>query len=93
MHGTTREDAAATLAPHKTAFAARGLTAAHARVTGLVVQPGVAFGHANVIACQPAKAGAMTLRYRLEVMCYGTVEQIGTPPDLDDRPATPLVAG
>ena len=52
---TTPADAAATLALHQAAFAAMGLDAFE-RVLGLVVQPGVEFGHANVIAYQPDKA-------------------------------------
>jgi D-tagatose-1,6-bisphosphate aldolase subunit GatZ/KbaZ len=57
---TTPGDATATLALHDSAFAALGLTGAHARITGLVVQPGVEFGHANVIAFQPARAAALS---------------------------------
>ncbi|MEO6298852.1 MAG: D-tagatose-bisphosphate aldolase, class II, non-catalytic subunit [Paracoccaceae bacterium] len=57
---TTPQDAATTLALHKDAFAAVGLTDAYARVVGLVVQPGVEFGHANVIGYQPAKATSLS---------------------------------
>ena len=60
---TNAAAAAATLALHEKAFAALGLTAAYARVVGLVVQPGVEFGHANVIAFQPVRAAALT-RFR-----------------------------
>ena len=60
---TTPDDAAVTLAQHKDAFAVLGLTDAYARVVGLVVQPGVEFGHVNVIAYQPAKATGLS-RFR-----------------------------
>ena len=60
LHITTATDAAATLALHQTAFAALGLHDAYRRTLGLVVQPGVEFGHANVIPYQPAKAAALT---------------------------------
>lgn len=44
-----------TLAVHREAFAAAGVTAALERVIGLVVQPGVEFGNANVVIYdQPA---------------------------------------
>ena len=55
---TRAMDAAATLALHKAAFGALGLSA-YDRVLGLVVQPGVEFGHANVIAYQPGKAAGL----------------------------------
>ena len=53
---STPEDAAATLALHQAAFGALGLQGAYSRVLGLVVQPGVEFGHANVIGYVPEKA-------------------------------------
>lgn len=46
---TTPMSAAETLSLHKVAFAAAGLEDAFVRSIGLVVQPGVEFGHANVI--------------------------------------------
>ncbi|MBL1421906.1 MAG: D-tagatose-bisphosphate aldolase, class II, non-catalytic subunit [Alphaproteobacteria bacterium] len=46
---TTSISATETLSLHKAAFAAAGLENAFARSIGLVVQPGVEFGHANVI--------------------------------------------
>jgi D-tagatose 6-phosphate 4-epimerase len=53
----TRPDAvAATHAIHQAAFAALGLLNAFARVIGLVVQPGVEFGHDDVIHYAPDKA-------------------------------------
>ncbi len=52
------QDAAETLALHQASFAALGLTD-FARVVGLVVQPGVEFGHTDVIAYAPALAGPL----------------------------------
>ena len=46
---TTPTSAVETLSLHQAAFAAAGLENAFARSIGLVVQPGVEFGHANVI--------------------------------------------
>jgi D-tagatose-bisphosphate aldolase class II non-catalytic subunit len=45
-----------TIEAHRRAFAARGLNAAFERVIGLVVQPGVEFGNANVIRYERDKA-------------------------------------
>lgn len=53
---TKVSDAAGTVAIHRTAFAARGLEGALSRAIAIVVQPGVEFGSANVIAFQPEKA-------------------------------------
>jgi len=49
-----------TLAVHREAFAALGLGEAFARVVGMVVQPGVEFGNANVVFYQPARATALS---------------------------------
>lgn len=49
-------DAADTIEHHRIAFAERGLDDAFKRVVGLVVQPGVEFGHTNVIAFLPRAA-------------------------------------
>lgn len=46
---TTCSDASETLRLHKEAFHTAGLDGAFSRSIGLVVQPGVEFGHANVI--------------------------------------------
>lgn len=59
---TDPDDAAATIELHRTAFEAAGLTGVLERVVGLVVQPGVEFGHANVIAFAPAGAAALSAR-------------------------------
>lgn len=45
-----------TLAAHRDAFAAAGVTDALDRVIGLVVQPGVEFGNANVVLYDPPAA-------------------------------------
>ncbi len=57
---TTANDAADTVAQHRHAFATAGIAAAFARVVGLVVQPGVEFGSANVIPYNPATAHNLT---------------------------------
>ena len=57
---TRPEAALATLAAHRTAFAAAGLSEAFARVVGLVVQPGVEFDHHKVIDYVPEKARALS---------------------------------
>ena len=48
-----------TLAVHREIFAKAGLAAAFARVIGLVVQPGVEFGNANVIGYDPTQAQSL----------------------------------
>jgi hypothetical protein len=48
-----------THALHRAAFAARGPDAAFARVIGVVVQPGVDFGNAQVMAYDRARAAAL----------------------------------
>ncbi len=53
----TRPDAAlSTIEVHRAAFAAAGLDEAFGRAIGIVVQPGVEFGHADVIPYDPAEA-------------------------------------
>ncbi len=53
----TRPEAALhTVAVHRSAFAAAGLERAFARAVGVVVQPGVEFGHADVIPYRPERA-------------------------------------
>jgi D-tagatose-bisphosphate aldolase class II non-catalytic subunit len=61
---TTPEAALETVRIHRQAFSRRGLDQAFARAIGVVVQPGVEFGNAEVIAYQPERAGALagTLR-------------------------------
>jgi D-tagatose 6-phosphate 4-epimerase len=57
----TRPDAvAATYRIHRSAFADAGQSDAFSRVIGLVVQPGVEFGHDAVIHFNPAKAKDLT---------------------------------
>jgi len=57
---TTPASAAATIAAHRTAFAAAGLDAVWPRVIALVVQPGVEFDHHKVIDYVPANAAALS---------------------------------
>lgn len=52
-------EAAETLAIHARCFAEAGLSAVMARVIGLVVQPGVEFGHANLIRFSPEGAAPL----------------------------------
>jgi D-tagatose 6-phosphate 4-epimerase len=60
MHVTAPEAALRTHAVHRAAFAARGLQAAFDRVIALVVQPGVEFGHSDVVHYDPARAAALS---------------------------------
>lgn len=53
---TAPQAVARTHAVHREAFAAAGASEAFARVIALVVQPGVEFGHADVIRFDPGKA-------------------------------------
>jgi D-tagatose-1,6-bisphosphate aldolase subunit GatZ/KbaZ len=53
---TSAGAASETIEAHRRAFAAHGLDAAFERVIGLVVQPGVEFGNANVIRYERQKA-------------------------------------
>ncbi|MFI0845895.1 class II D-tagatose-bisphosphate aldolase non-catalytic subunit [Mesorhizobium sp. IMUNJ 23232] len=57
---TAPEAAARTHELHREAFAARGLSAAFERVVGIVVQPGVDFGNAQVFAFAPEKAETLS---------------------------------
>jgi D-tagatose-1,6-bisphosphate aldolase subunit GatZ/KbaZ len=57
---TGPEAAVQTYGIHKEAFEALGLQDAFSRVVGLVVQPGVEFGHSDVIHFDPDKAGALS---------------------------------
>jgi D-tagatose-1,6-bisphosphate aldolase subunit GatZ/KbaZ len=49
-----------TRAVHEAAFAAAGVGTAFERVIGIVVQPGVEFGNANVAIYKPARAKALS---------------------------------
>ncbi|MEK0083979.1 D-tagatose-bisphosphate aldolase, class II, non-catalytic subunit [Benzoatithermus flavus] len=53
-----------TIAVHARAFAAAGLAAAWARVIAVVVQPGVEFGHAEIVDFAPEKAAALSAAIR-----------------------------
>lgn len=57
---TTPAAVAATHAAHRAAFAAAGAEPAFARVLALVVQPGVEFGHADVVPFAPGPAADLT---------------------------------
>lgn len=57
---TTAEAARQTIAEHRDAFAARGLSSVMARVAALVVQPGVDFGNAQIISFDPPAAAALS---------------------------------
>jgi D-tagatose-1,6-bisphosphate aldolase subunit GatZ/KbaZ len=57
---TTPASAEETFHLHEEAFVARGLGAALERVVGAVVQPGVDFGNADVLAFAPEKAAALS---------------------------------
>ncbi len=57
---TTVEDAERTLAVHREAFAAHGLTGAWQRVIAMVVQPGVEFNHDTVHDYEHEKTAALT---------------------------------
>ncbi|WP_343080041.1 D-tagatose-bisphosphate aldolase, class II, non-catalytic subunit [Ostreiculturibacter nitratireducens] len=53
---TTPEAVSRTHSVHRDAFAAAGAQGAFARVVAMVVQPGVEFGHADVVHFEPEKA-------------------------------------
>jgi len=57
---TSTASAAETVELHRSLFAKAGLDAAFERVIGLVVQPGVEFGHRNVIRFDPEGVQALT---------------------------------
>lgn len=57
---TSASAAKATIAIHREVFEKAGLANAFSRVIAAVVQPGVEFGHENVIAYQPDKATALS---------------------------------
>lgn len=57
---TTPEAVAETYEVHKKAFLARNLSGAFERVIALVVQPGVEFGHTDVIHFDAKKAASLT---------------------------------
>ncbi len=59
LEATRPEAALATVEVHRTAFAAAGLEEAFGRAIAVVVQPGVEFGHADVIRYDPAAARSL----------------------------------
>ena len=58
---TSPADAAETLAIHEEKFREAGFEDVLTRVTGLVVQPGVEFGNANVIRFKPKEAESLSV--------------------------------
>jgi D-tagatose-bisphosphate aldolase class II non-catalytic subunit len=60
MKVTSPTGAERTIAVHRAAFAAAGISAAMDRVIGIVVQPGVEFGNAEVAIYKPAEARALS---------------------------------
>uniref|UniRef100_UPI0025FBA7EF class II D-tagatose-bisphosphate aldolase non-catalytic subunit n=1 Tax=Mesorhizobium sp. TaxID=1871066 RepID=UPI0025FBA7EF len=56
MHVTEPADALRTVEVHRSAFSRLGLDAAFGRAVGVVVQPGVEFGNADIIAYAPEQA-------------------------------------
>jgi D-tagatose-1,6-bisphosphate aldolase subunit GatZ/KbaZ len=75
-----------TLDVHRRAFAAAGVEAAFGRVIGIVVQPGVEFGNANVAIYRPGRARALSAA--LDAMPGLVYEAHST----DYQPATALRA-
>ncbi len=59
LEPTTPEAVKKTIATHRDIFFAAGLEAAYERAIGIVVQPGVEFGHESVVAYQPERARAL----------------------------------
>lgn len=57
---TSVDGVSKTITIHQEAFAAKGLHSAFERVIGLVVQPGVEFGHTDVIHFDPERAAPLT---------------------------------
>lgn len=62
LEPTAPEAAARTHDIHRDAFEARGLGEAFGRVVALVVQPGVEFGHSDVVHFEPARARGLSER-------------------------------
>ncbi|WP_417310180.1 D-tagatose-bisphosphate aldolase, class II, non-catalytic subunit [Devosia sp.] len=66
---TTPADAEQTVEEHREAFAAAGIADAVGKVVGLVVQPGVEFGHDNVVLYAPEPArGLIAARPQLGIL-------------------------
>ncbi len=59
LRPTTPEAVLATYAVHERAFRAAGADAAWRRVIGIVVQPGVEFGHEDVAIYDPSRTGPL----------------------------------
>ncbi|GHA33173.1 D-tagatose-bisphosphate aldolase, class II, non-catalytic subunit [Devosia pacifica] len=66
---TTPADAEQTVEEHREAFDAAGIAEAFGKVVGLVVQPGVEFGHDNVVLYEPGPArGLIAARPQLGIL-------------------------
>ncbi|SHF75730.1 D-tagatose-1,6-bisphosphate aldolase subunit GatZ/KbaZ [Kaistia soli DSM 19436] len=59
LEPTSAAAAKTTIAIHREVFTKAGLEAAFARAIGIVVQPGVEFGHESVVRYQPERARAL----------------------------------
>ncbi|KUM27414.1 tagatose-bisphosphate aldolase [Mesorhizobium loti] len=86
MHVTEPADALRTVEVHRQAFSRLGLDAAFARAVGVVVQPGVEFGNADIVAYAPQKATKLVAS--LESMPQFVFEAHST----DYQPAEALAA-
>ena len=86
MHVTKPADALRTVEVHRQAFLRLGLDAAFARAVAVVVQPGVEFGHADIVAYAPEKAAKLVAA--LEHMPQFVFEAHST----DYQPAQALAA-
>lgn len=62
---TSPEAVAETYRVHRKAFESAGLAEAFSRVIGLVVQPGVEFGHSDVIPFEPENASNLSASLKL----------------------------
>lgn len=82
---TSTESLQETLEVHRSAFARRNLLSAWERIVGVVVQPGVEFGHDTVADYQPAKAAQLsasilqveTIVFEAHSTDYQTAESLG----------------
>jgi D-tagatose-1,6-bisphosphate aldolase subunit GatZ/KbaZ len=59
LHVTTPDDALRTVEIHRVAFSRLGLDEAFARAIGVVVQPGVEFGNADIVPYAQSRAAAL----------------------------------
>jgi D-tagatose-1,6-bisphosphate aldolase subunit GatZ/KbaZ len=83
---TRPEAALATADVHRRAFAAAGLQDAFERAVGIVVQPGVEFGHADIVPYDPAAARS------LAAALHGMPQFVFEAHSTDYQPASALKA-